>query len=83
MLAGTSSYNYNTFLDRDDQAVDFFEPQGVPIVDLRMLYARSDAHVSSRKNLRKGEVQDCLHLCLKTTALFETFPRMLMHVLLR
>ena len=41
---------------------------------------QADAHHGSRTSKRP---RDCLHYCLKSTALSDTFPRMLLHTLLR
>lgn len=55
------TYNHATFYGRDLYALARLKQIGWPVLDLRMLYARTDAHTSSRfwPQLKK----DCLHLC--------------------
>lgn len=54
----SKEYGFDTFYPRDVYAMKRFQASGVPILDLRMLYSRSDAHRSSRD--RHG--RDCLHM---------------------
>ena len=65
-------YNWAMFPEQDDRAIrHFLQHTEVGIIDMRMLYERPDAHVVANG--------DCLHLCMKTDALYSTFPRMVMH----
>lgn len=66
---------YPFFPEFDDRATAFFVQKGYPIVDLRMLYWRGDAHVSSQDE----NFGDCIHMCSRNTAVAQTFPRMLLH----
>ncbi|EJK69465.1 hypothetical protein THAOC_09276 [Thalassiosira oceanica] len=54
-------YNYDKFYHRDLLLLDRLNRAKIPYLDMRMLYSRSDAHVSS---MRGSRIQgDCLHLC--------------------
>lgn len=58
----TGQYNYDTFYARDDYAVARLSSSlegGGAILDLRMMYSRTEAHVGTRVN----SVIDCLHYC--------------------
>ena len=46
-------YNHRSFLARDDEAVAFFSSKNIPVVDVRMQYARADAHQGSRSLVGK------------------------------
>lgn len=46
-------YNYHTFYDRDMYALSRLQEVGMPVIDLRMLYVRSDSHAFPPL--------DCLH----------------------
>jgi hypothetical protein len=52
-------FNHQHFRSRDEKVLEVLRSQGLPALDLRALYARSDAHVW----LAAGKVADCLHLC--------------------
>ena len=53
---GSKDWDYwATFYDRDTRMVKKMVSLGVPILDNRMLYSRSDAHIGD---------QDCMHFCL-------------------
>ena len=73
--------DYSTFLARDTRTVAllraaaWLDPHAMSIVDQRMLYWRSDAHVDSNKT----NPGNCLHFCLRTEVLSSTFPRVLLH----
>ena len=54
-----SVYNYATFAARDERVVRALAAYGLPYLDVRMLYNRTDAHVDSR--VGHG---DCLHYCM-------------------
>ena len=73
-------YNHARFLERDAQAAAAFAARGWPVVDMRMLYWRADAHVDARR-VPADRKRDCLHFCLRSAALPSTFPRMLLHAL--
>mmetsp|Transcript_67776 Transcript_67776/g.116464 ORF Transcript_67776/g.116464 Transcript_67776/m.116464 type:complete len:447 (+) Transcript_67776:73-1413(+) len=70
--------NYPSFPGFDERATAFFVERGVPVVDLRMLYWRGDAHVGSQA---EPSFIDCIHMCSRNTAVAQTFPRMLLHAL--
>ncbi|KAL7465183.1 hypothetical protein ACHAXS_005526 [Conticribra weissflogii] len=53
-------YNWGQFYQRDLFLISRLQQVGIPYLDMRMLYSRTDAHVSSRGNKKYG---DCLHLC--------------------
>ena len=53
-------YNYDTYYHRDLLLLDRLNSAKIPYLDIRMLYSRSDAHVSSMKGRKPG---DCIHLC--------------------
>jgi hypothetical protein len=53
-------YQHAQFFARDVYAIQHFQKLRIPLLDLRMLYSRSDAHVSSQG--RPGK--DCLHFCV-------------------
>ncbi|KAL7532433.1 hypothetical protein ACHAWF_004136 [Thalassiosira exigua] len=55
-------WNYNRFRDRDLMLLSKLQERGVPYLDVRPLYSRSDGHVSS--NLPPGGQIDCLHMCI-------------------
>ena len=57
-------HNYDKFYHRDLLLLDRLNRANIPYMDMRMLYSRSDAHVSSIRESRYGEWRiDCLHLC--------------------
>jgi len=74
-------YNHAMFYGRDLYALARLKKLQWPAMDLRMLYARTDSHVSSR--FWPGEKMDCLHLCtpgpLDVAA--DLFQELLMHEL--
>ena len=57
----TAAYNYRFFYDRDLYALSYLANISMPVMDLRMLYARPDAHIDSQ--LTSGPQVDCLHIC--------------------
>ena len=66
---GTSSwFNFHLFRARDGRAVTKLQRYNIPIIDVRMLYNRSDAHPykrgKKRKKRRKRTMPDCLHFCV-------------------
>ena len=71
-------FNHAEFLEWDNAAVRVFADAKIPVVDLRMLYLRSDAHVAVNP---WNKAPDCLHYCLRNSALHRTFPRMVQHVI--
>ena len=76
--AGADSwYNFFDFLRWDNAVAAALPKVGIPVIDLRMLHLRSDAH--THRKTRSGP--DCLHFCLRDSALFTTFPRMLQHTI--
>ena len=79
-FAGTNAPNVNAFqghnfMPRDDWVV---AQAAMPVIDLRMLHWRKDAHPSSQDT----EPKDCLHFNMRTATLSSTFPRMLLHNIL-
>jgi hypothetical protein len=50
--------NWDFVRSRDERAIKFLEKSGLPYLDLRPLYMRSDAHISSQT-----DDYDCLHYC--------------------
>ena len=71
-------FNHAEFLEWDNAAVRVFADAKIPVVDLRMLYLRSDAHVAVNP---WNKAPDCLHYCLRNSALHRTFPRMVQHAI--
>lgn len=57
----SSAYQYAQFFGRDVYAIQHFQKLRIPLLDLRMLYSRTDAHVSSQGRRPGG---DCLHFCV-------------------
>ncbi|KAL3772989.1 hypothetical protein ACHAWO_004128 [Cyclotella atomus] len=53
-------YNWGQFYERDLYLISRLQRVGMPYLDLRMLYSRSDGHISSQLN---DGGHDCLHLC--------------------
>jgi hypothetical protein len=51
-----NDYNHGEFYERDVYAMTVLPQHGIHIIDMRMLYYRSDAHRSHR--------HDCLHFCV-------------------
>jgi hypothetical protein len=56
-------YNYRTFRPRDEIVIARLRALGLPFLDLRALYNRSDAHVCSGR-YSADECPDCLHFCM-------------------
>ena len=57
-------HNHAMFYGRDLYALARLQQLPWPVMDLRMLYARTDSHVSSRFGPgRQKKKKDCLHLC--------------------
>jgi hypothetical protein len=52
----TTKYNFDVYYDRDLYALSFLASRNMPVLDLRMLYSRTEAHVNPPN--------DCLHLCI-------------------
>ena len=64
------AHNWDKFMDWDEQTIHQLLTQTkVGIIDMRMLYLRTDAHNGGR---------DCLHYNMLNDVLFSTFPRMVM-----
>ena len=60
------AYNHARFYARDLYVLSLLQARGIPYLDMRMLYSRSDAHVSSSGQQVQVGMQmrvDCLHLC--------------------
>ena len=51
-----NDYNYGLFYDWDMYALSVLPQHGIHIIDMRMLYYRSDAH--------RPSANDCLHFCV-------------------
>jgi hypothetical protein len=56
-------YQHDKFYGRDLYAIAKLRQIGMPVIDMRMLYSRSDAHPSSFNWSPSLESFDCLHLC--------------------
>ena len=54
-------YNWGQFPERDCRLIERLQNLGIPYLDMRMLYSRSDAHPSSKPAGKK--FRDCLHTC--------------------
>ena len=54
-----NKYNHWQFYDRDLYAMALMEQHNIPVLDMRMLYLRSDMHPSSHASA----AWDCLHFC--------------------
>mmetsp|Transcript_59213 Transcript_59213/g.63893 ORF Transcript_59213/g.63893 Transcript_59213/m.63893 type:complete len:362 (-) Transcript_59213:1405-2490(-) len=68
LLNTTFRHNWELFYEWDEMLTTQLEEIKMPFLDLRMLYSRTDGHISSRGKLvkywgRKEEYTDCLHLC--------------------
>jgi hypothetical protein len=55
----SSVYQHAEFFERDLYAIHHFQTLGIPLLDFRMLYSRTDAHIGSQ-----GRGNDCLHFCI-------------------
>lgn len=62
-------YNYAYLRGWDKKAREIFNDRGWPILDLQMMYVRSDAHPAP----------DCIHACLPGPA--DLFPVLVLHLL--
>jgi hypothetical protein len=71
--------NYNSFMEFDNAAADYFSEFGFPVADVRMLHWRRDAKIDSQNPDKR---RDCLHFCMRNGALYDTVPRMIMHALI-
>lgn len=62
---GKDHYNWYQFYNRDLMLLSRLQKIGMPYLDMRMLYSRSDAHISSQsgRHIMRGVI-DCLHICL-------------------
>ena len=76
-------WNHDKFLEWDNFAI---AQRTMPVIDVRMLYWRMDAHVSNfsedpseRTSESRHHSIDCLHFNERSRALDTTFPRMLLH----
>lgn len=58
--AGYKKYQHEMFYHRDLYTIGKLQALGLPYLDMRMLYSRSDAHISSGKEVVS---YDCLHMC--------------------
>ena len=73
-------HNHDKFLEWDNFAI---AQRTIPVIDVRMLYWRMDAHVFNFSQNpwaeSRGQQIDCLHFNPRSRALDTTFPRMLLH----
>ena len=56
---GHMDYNWDLFYQRDLELISRLQINGIPYLDMRMLYSRSDAHVDSQID----NSVDCFHFC--------------------
>eukprot|EP00566_Odontella_aurita_P009963 CAMPEP_0113531820 /NCGR_PEP_ID=MMETSP0015_2-20120614/3707_1 /TAXON_ID=2838 /ORGANISM="Odontella" /LENGTH=418 /DNA_ID=CAMNT_0000430695 /DNA_START=96 /DNA_END=1352 /DNA_ORIENTATION=+ /assembly_acc=CAM_ASM_000160 len=56
-----NTYQHDKFFERDQETILKMIQNDVPILDLRMLYSRSDAHVNPPGT---ASYVDCLHMCM-------------------
>lgn len=77
---------HGLFFDRDLYAISEMQQAGIPFVDMRMLYSRTDAHIDSLATVKDGKPwlekdpkRDCLHYCGKGP--LEVFPLLLLRLL--
>jgi len=56
-----SDYNHGQFYQRDLMLISRLQAIGMPYMDLRMLYSRTDAHINKQTGAREP---DCLHVCV-------------------
>lgn len=68
-------FNYNQFLERDGLAKARMQVTDVPVIDMEMLYYRTDAHPGSL-----GSSNDCLHFCMPGP--LDLFPVLTHHAFL-
>ena len=54
-------HNWDQFPERDCRLIERLQNLGIPFLDMRMMYSRSDSHISS-KQAGKG-FGDCMHMC--------------------
>lgn len=50
-------YNWNEFFERDEWTINQMQQNRIPFLDVRMLYARTEAHPNY------NPIRDCLHFC--------------------
>ena len=62
MSEANHRYNYGRMPNRDQLLLSRLQMLNIPYLDLRMLYSRSDAHVSSP--YPSNAQNDCLHMCI-------------------
>jgi hypothetical protein len=61
-----NTFNHPFFYDYDNIVIRRLQELGIPFLDMRMLYSRSDAHPSSQwtvQQCRRSKYCDCLHFC--------------------
>ena len=83
-LSGNKQHwNHDKFLEWDNFVI---AQRTMPVIDVRMLYWRMDAHISNfsedlseRASESRSHKIDCLHFNMRSRALDTTFPRMLLH----
>lgn len=73
-------FGWDEFLDRDVHAIQFFSRTPVPILDVRPLYMRTDAHPGSYPDT--ATYRDCLHFCCHSKGPLHLIPILLHHTLM-
>jgi len=56
-----SDYNHGQFYQRDLMLISRLQAIGMPYMDLRMLYSRTDSHINGQTGAKQP---DCLHVCV-------------------
>lgn len=64
MIEFSGDYQYNEFYERDMYCLNELPRHGIHVLDLRMLYYRSDAHIHSGHHSGNPKRKDCMHMCL-------------------
>jgi hypothetical protein len=59
-FSGGVRFNHHFFYEYDKTVICHLQELGIPYLDMRMLFSRSDAHPTSKLATR---LQDCLHFC--------------------
>eukprot|EP00040_Diaphanoeca_grandis_P002651 m.278678 g.278678 ORF g.278678 m.278678 type:complete len:426 (-) comp137854_c0_seq1:109-1386(-) len=74
--AGNTTYNWHLMRARDERVLVRLQQHGLPFLDMRMLYNRTDAHVGDM-----AERRDCMHYCIPGA--LDIVPSCIQQVLLK
>ena len=76
------SYQHEMFYERDLYLLSVAKEHNIPVMDMRMLYSRTDAKISSLHFDGGGKNYDCLHFCHPVSSMLEKSELVLLDCIL-